>query len=169
MCHLYLLIATTERSAHDSFMPDKYFSSQSSHSLFIGIKVPEMKVPPPLPQTIYEWEGRDGWGYRYCLNLSNSNIHKSLIRSQCCNQPSQQQQGSCRINPSPRLGSVWLHMCSGGLPWDRQSRDNMGSWGLLWHHRDVVAQLSEGSAGSENLSTVCEFMNDKREGQMVCN
>lgn len=99
--HVYLLIATKERSLHDSFMLDKYFSRQNSHSLFIGFKDPEMTALSLFP-TIYEWKKRATGDCRYCLNLSNS--HKSLIRSQCCNQHSQQQ-GSCRINPPP---PVWL-------------------------------------------------------------
>lgn len=47
MRHLYQLIATKERSQHDSFMPHKYFSRQSGYSLFMGTKDPEMKAPLP--------------------------------------------------------------------------------------------------------------------------
>lgn len=114
MRHLYQLIATKERSQHNSFMPHKYFSRLSGYSLFMGMKAPEMKAPSLI--SCHFSMGRSAGGeYRYCLNLSNSNIHKSLIRSQCCNQHSQQQQGSCRFNPPSLFGSVWLLIGSGGL------------------------------------------------------
>ena len=128
MCHLYLLITTKERSVHDSFMPDKYLSRQQPQSVHGNQSPTDESSPYLLP---FVSRGKTGGGYRYSLNLSNSNIHKSLIRSQCCNQHSQQQQGSCRINPLSLLVSAWLPIGSGRLQWDGQSRENTGSCGLL--------------------------------------
>ena len=151
MCHLYLFITTKERSVHDSFMPDKYLSRLNSHSLLVGIKVTEMKAPPIFHHLCLG--GQAGGGYRYILNLSNSSINKSLIRSQFCNQPSQQQQqGSCRLIPPPcQTGSVWLPIGSGGLQWDGQSRDDTSSWDLLWRHRGGLFLLSTDYAGDETF------------------
>lgn len=52
-----LLTATKERSLHDSFRLDEYFSRQSSYSLFMVTEVSEMKAPPRLPPFVNRKKG----------------------------------------------------------------------------------------------------------------